>query len=39
MVEQFMRGVAIGIQSNPEISSVVVGAIRIVIDVRGSFDG
>lgn len=33
VMEQFMNGVAIGIQSNPEISSLVVGAVRIVIDV------
>jgi hypothetical protein len=28
-----MRGIAIGIQSNPEISSLVVGAVRVVLDV------
>ena len=39
IVEQFMKGVAIGIQSYPEISSLVVGAVRIVIDVCGSFEG
>ena len=38
-MEQFMRGIAIGIQSYPEVSSLVVGAVRIMIDVRGSFDG
>jgi hypothetical protein len=34
IIEQFMNGVAIGIQSYPEISSIVVGAVRLVIDVR-----
>jgi hypothetical protein len=38
IIEQFMQGLAIGIQSYPEISSLVVGAVRIVIDVGGSFD-
>lgn len=33
VIEQFMQGIAIGIQSNPEISSIVVGAVRVVIDV------
>jgi hypothetical protein len=37
-IEQFMRGIAIGIQSYPEVSSLVVGAVRIVIDVCGSSD-
>jgi len=32
-----MGGVAIGIQSSPEISSLVVGAIRIVIDLALKF--
>jgi len=34
---RFMGGVAIGIQSNPEISSLVVGAVRVVIDVALHF--
>ena len=33
ILEQFMQGVAIGIQSNPEISSLIVGAFRVIIDV------
>jgi hypothetical protein len=33
IIEQFMQGVAIGIQSYPEISCIVVGAVRIVVDV------
>jgi len=36
-LNRFMRGVAIGIQSNPEISSIVVGAVRVVIDVALHF--
>jgi hypothetical protein len=32
-----MGGVAIGIQANPEISAVVVGAVRIVIDLALQF--
>ena len=39
VIDQLMGGVAIAIQSNPEISALVVGAIRIVIDVRGSLMG
>ncbi len=39
IVEQFMQGIAIGIQGYPEISSLVVGAVRILIDVCRSFDG
>jgi hypothetical protein len=38
-MEQFMQGMAIGIQSYPEVSSLVVGAVRIMIDVCGSFHG
>jgi hypothetical protein len=33
----FMGGVAIGIQASPEISSLVVGAVRIVIDLALKF--
>ena len=33
VLDQFMGGVAIAIQSNPEISSLVVGGVRFVIDV------
>ena len=32
-IERFMGGVAIGIQASPDISCLVVGAVRIVIDV------
>lgn len=39
VIEQFMQGVAIGIQSSPEISSLVVGAVRVIIDVCFSIDG
>lgn len=34
IMNQFMSGVAIGIQASPEISSLVVGGIRLIIDVR-----
>jgi len=34
---RFMAGVAIGIQANPEISSIAVGAMRIVIELALSF--
>jgi hypothetical protein len=37
--EQFVQGIAIGIQSYPEVSSLVVGAVRVMIDVCGSFGG
>jgi hypothetical protein len=33
IIEQFMAGVSIAIQQNPEISSLVVGAVRFVVDV------
>ena len=36
-LNRFMGGVAIGIQAYPEISSLVVGAVRIVIDLAISF--
>jgi hypothetical protein len=36
-LNRFMGGVAIGIQANPEISAVVVGAVRIVIDLAMKF--
>jgi hypothetical protein len=36
-LNQFMGGVAIGIQASPEISSLVVGAFRIVIDLALKF--
>lgn len=34
VMNQFMSGVAIGIQASPEISSLVIGGVRLVIDVR-----
>src|SRR2546423_7987968 len=37
VLDRFMAGVAIGIQANPDISSIVVGAMRIVIDLALSF--
>jgi hypothetical protein len=37
ILDQFMQGVAIGIQSQPDISSIVVGAVRIVIDLAVKF--
>ncbi|KAF2736367.1 hypothetical protein EJ04DRAFT_171467 [Polyplosphaeria fusca] len=37
LLDRFMGGVAIGIQANPEVSSLVVGAVRIVIDLALKF--
>ena len=37
ILDRFMGGVAIGIQANPEISSIIVGGIRIVIDLAIDF--
>jgi hypothetical protein len=37
LLNRFMDGVAIGIQSNPEISSIVVGAVRVVINLAVNF--
>lgn len=37
LLNRFMGGVAIGIQANPEISALVVGAVRIVIDLALKF--
>ena len=36
-LNRFMGAVAIGIQSNPEISSIVVGAVRVVLDIAINF--
>jgi ankyrin repeat domain-containing protein 50 len=36
-LNRFMGGVSAAIQSNPEISSIVVGAVRIVIDIAVQF--
>jgi hypothetical protein len=33
VLEQFMASIAIGIQQSPEISSLVVGGVRLLIDV------
>jgi hypothetical protein len=33
LLNRFMGGVAIGIQANPELSSIVVGSVRIAIDL------
>lgn len=33
ILNQFMAGVSIGIQQSPEISSLVVGGVRLIIDV------
>ncbi|KAF2994958.1 hypothetical protein E8E13_002790 [Curvularia kusanoi] len=37
LLNRFMGGVAIGIQASPEISSLVVGSVRIVIDLALRF--
>jgi hypothetical protein len=37
VLDRFMAGVAIGVQANPDISSIAVGAMRIVIDLALSF--
>jgi len=37
LLDRFMGGIAIGIQANPEVSSLVVGAVRIVIDLALKF--
>jgi plasmid maintenance system antidote protein VapI len=37
LLDRVMGGVAIGIQANPEISAVVVGSVRIVIDLALKF--
>jgi hypothetical protein len=37
LLSRFMGGVAIGIQANPEISALVVGSIRVVIDLGLKF--
>ena len=38
LLNRFMGGVAIGVQANPEVSALVVGAVRIVI-VHGEQHG
>lgn len=37
LLDRFMGGVAIGIQASPEISSLVVGSVRVVIDLALKF--
>ena len=37
LLNRFMGGIAIGVQAYPEISSLVVGAVRIVIDLAIDF--
>lgn len=37
LLNRFMGGIAIGIQAQPEISALVVGAVRIVIDLAIDF--
>lgn len=37
VLDRFMAGVTIGLQSNPDISAIVVGGVRLVIDVAISF--
>jgi hypothetical protein len=37
LLNRFMGGVAIGIQANPEVLALVVGAVRIVIDLALKF--
>jgi ABC-type multidrug transport system fused ATPase/permease subunit len=37
LLDRFMAGIAIGIQANPDVSSIVVGAVRIVIGLALSF--
>lgn len=37
LLNDFMGGVAIGIQASPEISAIVVGSVRIVIDLALKF--
>ena len=33
ILSQFLRSIAIAIQSNPEISSLIVGGVRFILDV------
>lgn len=37
LLDRFMGGVSIGIQASPEISSLVVGSVRVVIDLALNF--
>ncbi|RAR13708.1 ankyrin repeat-containing protein [Stemphylium lycopersici] len=37
LLNRFMGGVAIGIQASPEVSSLVVGSVRVVIDLALNF--
>lgn len=37
LLDRFMAGIAIGVQANPDISSIIVGAVRVVIDLAINF--
>jgi hypothetical protein len=37
LLDRFMAGIAIGVQANPDISSIIVGAVRVVIDLAVNF--
>jgi hypothetical protein len=37
LLDRFMGGVAIGIQANPDLSCIIVGAVRVVIDLAVDF--
>lgn len=39
LLDRFMAGVTIGIQANPDISAIVVGGVRVVIDLAVKFVG
>ena len=39
LLDRFMAGVTIGIQANPDISAIVVGGVRVVIDQAVKFVG
>jgi hypothetical protein len=37
LLDRLMDGVAIGIQANPDVSAIIVGGVRVVIDLVISF--
>ena len=37
MLDRFMGGVSIGIQGYPDVSAIIVGGIRVVIDLAIEF--
>ncbi len=39
LLDRFMAGVTIGIQANPDVSAIVVGGVRVVIDLAVKFVG